>query len=117
MVVADCRDRPGDRRHRFDHSGPEVGTKNKDQKANSYLALAELFFEQKNFELSQKYFDSTAMFMSETRPDYENIKAKQLVLTDLIENLISLSFQDSMLELSKLDRGVLDNKIRHYIQF
>lgn len=102
---------------RYYQKSAQTSVKNKDQKANSYLALAELFFEQKNFELSQKYFDSTAMFVSETRPDYENIKAKQLVLTDLIENLISLSFQDSVLELSKLDRGVLDNKLKQQYEF
>lgn len=89
--------------------------KNQDQKANSYLALATLYFDRKEYTESQKYFDSTAMFMSSSRPDYENIKAKQSVLTDLIENLITIYEQDSLIELSKLPREELDKKVNAQI--
>lgn len=88
-----------------------TSVKNKDQKANSYLALATIYFERKNYEKSQKYFDSTAMFMSNTRPDYEYIKAKQIVLTDLIENLVTVYTQDSLLKLASLPKSELDKKI------
>jgi tetratricopeptide (TPR) repeat protein len=91
--------------------------KNKDQKANSYLALATIYFGQKNYEKSQKYFDSTAMFMSNTRPDYEYIKAKQIVLTDLIENLVIVYTQDSLLDLSIMDKPALDKKIANQIAY
>ncbi len=89
----------------------QSSVKNKDQKANSYLALAKIYFEQKDYEKSQKYFDSTAMFMSNTRSDYENIKAKQIVLTDLIENLVMVYTMDSLLKLSELPKPELDKKI------
>ena len=88
----------------------QSSVKNKDQKANSYLALAKIYFEQKDYEKSQKYFDSTAMFMSNTRSDYENIKAKQIVLTDLIENLVMVYTMDSLLKLSELPKPELDKK-------
>lgn len=91
-------------------------SKNQDQKANAYLALATLFFEDKNYSLSQKYFDSTAMFMSNKRPDYEQIKAKQLVLTDLIENLVAINEQDSLLQLASMSREQLDKFIEQKIQ-
>ena len=94
----------------------QKSVKNKDQKANSYLALATIYFDQRQYELAQKYFDSTAMFVSETRPDYENIKAKQLVLTDLIENLIVVNEQDSLLELSILPKEELESKIDEIIE-
>lgn len=88
-----------------------ASVKNKDQKANSYLALATIYFDKKEYERSQKYFDSTAMFMSNTRPDYENIKAKQIVLTDLIENLVAVNTYDSLLKLSELPKDELEKKI------
>jgi tetratricopeptide (TPR) repeat protein len=94
-----------------------TSVKNKDQKANSYLALAKIYFERKNYATSQKYFDSTAMFMSNTRADFENIKAKQIVLTDLIENLIMVYTQDSLLELSKLSKEDLDKKITEQLSY
>ncbi len=89
---------------------------NKDQKANSYLALATLFFEDKNYPASQRYFDSTAMFMSDKRSDYELIRAKQSVLTDLIENLVNIFEQDSLLRLSILPKDQLDRRINQKIQ-
>lgn len=93
----------------------QKSTKNKDQKANSYLKLATIFFEKKNFVQSQKYFDSTAMFVSSTRPDYENIKARQIVLTDLIENLVTIFEQDSLIKLSELSKEELEKKINQQI--
>lgn len=88
-----------------------TSVKNKDQKANSYLALATIYFNNKEYEQSQKYFDSTAMFMSDTRPDYENIKAKQIVLTDLIENLVTVYTLDSLLLLAELPEAELKKKL------
>lgn len=95
----------------------QTSVKNQDQKANSYLALATIYFDQKDYKISQKYFDSTAMFMSDARPDYEKIKAKQLVLTDLIENLINIYTQDSLLDLSNLTKEELDKKINAQIAY
>lgn len=88
-----------------------TSTKNQDQKTNSYLALATIYFDRKEYELSQKYFDSTALFVSPSRTDYEQIKAKQLVLTDLIENLVDIYAQDSLLRLSKMSKEELDQFI------
>ncbi|MFT5725362.1 MAG: TolA-binding protein [Bacteroidia bacterium] len=88
-----------------------TSVKNQDQKANSYLALATIYFDRKNYESSQKYFDSTSMFMSNKRADYEYIKAKQIVLTDLIENLVMVYTQDSLLKLAGLPKAELDKRI------
>ncbi len=101
---------------RYYQLSAQTSVKNQDQKANSYLALATIFFDKKDFELSQKYFDSTAMFVSKNRPDYEYIKAKQLVLTDLIENLITIETEDSLLDLALLSKEELAKRIEQQYQ-
>jgi len=84
---------------------------NNDQKASSYLALAKLFFERKQYKQSQNYFDSTVTFISALHPEYERITAQHLILTDLIENLVEIHLQDSLLELGKLSPADLAKKI------
>lgn len=91
-------------------------SKNNDQKATAYLALAKMYFEERDYQKSQKYFDSTAMFVTEKRPDYEEIKATQLVLTDLIENLVTIFEQDSLLKLASMSRDELDRFINDKIR-
>lgn len=89
---------------------------NNDQKATSYLALAKLFFERKDYDKAQNYFDSTVTFISQVHPEYEKITAQHLVLTDLIENLVLIESQDSLLALGALDRAELDKRIAQIIQ-
>lgn len=85
--------------------------KNKIQKANSYLALANLYFEKKNYVLAQAYFDSTATFITVEHPNYEQIIARQNVLSDLINSLVTIESNDSLLRLAKLDKSDLDKYI------
>jgi tetratricopeptide (TPR) repeat protein len=91
-------------------------TKNTNQKANSYLALANIFFEAKNYSLAQTYFDSTAAFISEEHVNYDQIIARQNVLSDLIMGIVTIETQDSLLLLSKMDKSDLDRMIERKAQ-
>jgi outer membrane protein assembly factor BamD (BamD/ComL family) len=86
----------------------QTSVNNKDQKANSYLALATIYFNARQYAPAQKYFDSTAMFMSETHPNYQTIKGTQLVLTDLIDQLVTIETLDSLLKLATLPKEQID---------
>lgn len=90
--------------------------KNKIQKANSYLALANLYFEKKNYVLAQSYFDSTATFITTDHPNYEQIIARQNVLSDLINSLVTIDANDSLLRLSELEKSELDKYIDRIAQ-
>lgn len=94
----------------------QASTKNKDQKASSYLELANIFFEDRNFSLSQKYFDSTVMFISEEHPNYTEITARHSILTDLISNLVTIYEQDSLLAFAELPREQQDKRIEEQIR-
>lgn len=100
---------------RYFQLSAQSSVKNKDQKATSYLALATMFFEDRSFEKSQKYFDSTVMFISEKHPEYEKIKAQHGVLTTLIDNLVIVYNQDSLLRFSELPIGEQKRKIQEQI--
>lgn len=90
--------------------------KNKIQKANSYLALANLYFERKDYPLAQAYFDSTAANITKEHPQYEQIIARQNVLSDLIKSLVTIETQDSLMNLSKMNKSDLDKYIERMVQ-
>jgi len=100
---------------RYYQLSAQKSTKNKDQKATSYLALAKMFFEDRSFEKSQKYFDSTVMFIGENHPEYEKIKAQHSVLTTLIDNLVTVYEQDSLLAFANLPKADQERRIKDQI--
>ncbi|MBK6641047.1 MAG: tetratricopeptide repeat protein [Bacteroidetes bacterium] len=58
---------------------------NSNQKALSYLKLAEIFFKKPEYPLAQTYYDSTAAFLSQDHPDYITIINTKTNLTKLIK--------------------------------
>jgi tetratricopeptide (TPR) repeat protein len=73
-----------------------VSVANTNQKALSYLKLAEIYFKQPDYKLAQNYYDSTASFISEDHPDYFNIINTKNNLTKLIKNLNIIQVEDSL---------------------
>ena len=66
------------------------------QKAISYLKLADINYEQKNFIDAQKYYDSCVTVLPEDYEDYKQIKLKAEGLADLVENYETYILQDSL---------------------
>ena len=97
-------------------SAAQKATKNPDLKTNSYLNIAKIYYENKNYRLAEKFFDSTSLFITETHPEYEKIKIQQSVLSTLINHLITINTQDSLLRLATLPKEKLEAEIRLIIQ-
>ncbi len=89
---------------------------NAKQKTKTYLFLADYFFEQRAYDRSQSYFDSAVSVLPQDYPDYSGITAKHAVLSRLIENISIIETQDSLLNLSELDREELDQRINALIE-
>lgn len=89
--------------------------KNQIQNTKTYLYLANYFFDKRSYTLAQAYYDTTIAEIPDDFPEVDNIKAKHTVLSKLIENIQVISVQDSLLELSALDRDVLDKKINNLV--
>lgn len=73
---------------------------NTNQKALSYLRLAEINFEKPDYKLAQLYYDSTASAISEDHPDYFAIINTKNNLNKLIRNLNIIQTEDSLQALS-----------------
>lgn len=89
---------------------------NTTQATQTYLALADYYFDSRSYSNSQSYYDSAVNVITEEHPEYEKIKAKYSVLSDLIEHLETISLQDSLLDLSNLSREVLDKRIDQLVE-
>jgi len=73
------------------------------QKAISFLNIAEIYFDRKNYKSSQAYYDSTMAFLPKDYVDYEQIRIKKESLTAMIKDITIISHQDSLLRVATMD--------------
>jgi len=90
----------------------EVNTDNKKQKMKSFLMLADLYFEERQYESAQLYYDSTFKNINEDHLRYREIKARAESLTELIGYLNTIELEDSLLQLCNLSPEQLEKKIK-----
>ncbi len=77
-------------------------TTNTNQKALSFLELAEIYFKRPDYRNAQVYYDSTVTFLSPDHPDYPSSLNKKTSLSKLVRNLNIISEEDSLQKLSSL---------------
>jgi len=86
------------------------------QKSVSSLDLAELHFEKPEYSLAQAYYDTAMQFLPEEFPNYKAIRDKTEILTELITNLQSISYQDSLQRMALMPddkrNAILDELIK-----
>jgi tetratricopeptide (TPR) repeat protein len=75
---------------------------NPKQKAKSCLKLADLYFEYRKYIPAKNYYDSTLAAMDESMTDYEMVKAKTKSLGELVDNILIVQLQDSLIEMAEL---------------
>lgn len=76
---------------------------NNNQKAASYLKLADNSFEKTQYVDAGAYYDSAVAVLDKNHPDYENIVNKQKNLSALIGNLNIIHEQDSLQKVARMD--------------
>jgi TolA-binding protein len=87
---------------------------NVNQKGLSFLELADIYFEQKKYEQAQAYYDSSVSSLESDYPGYTDLYIKTKYLTKLVDNLNTIQYRDSLLQVAKLDsreRNALINKL------
>jgi len=94
----------------------EVNEGNNKQKGKSYLGLADVYFDERDYILAQAYYDSTSSFINEEHPRYKDIVNKAESLTELVENLMVIEREDSLQRLAGLSPEELDKKLDNIIQ-
>ncbi|NVO01159.1 MAG: hypothetical protein HXX09_00510 [Bacteroidetes bacterium] len=93
---------------------------NPEQKAMSYLKLADIHFIQVDYEPSEMYYDSTVAFLPKDYPTYDEIVAKKTILNNLVKNLKIVSLEDSLQTLAKMSErernSVIDKVIERILE-
>lgn len=86
------------------------------QQTKTYLFLADYFFNTRQYDRSQSYYDSAVTVLPSDYPEYDKITAKHAVLSKLIDNIETVQVQDSLLKLSMMPREELDKLIMAKIE-
>ena len=78
---------------------------NRRPRMKSFLGLADLHLEDREYELAQAYYDSTLANMNEDHPRYAEVRNNARSLTELVEQLTIIVRNDSLRELCDLDES------------
>jgi tetratricopeptide (TPR) repeat protein len=76
--------------------------RNQTQKGLSYLALANLYFNQPDYVTAKNYYDSTLSVLPSSHPSFDAIRKKNSNLDLLTSQLIIIDTEDSLQALNKL---------------
>jgi len=76
--------------------------KNTNQKTESYLLLADLFYEDEDYVNAKSYYDSTFQLMAKTDERWVKVNDLNNNLTEIAENIVIVETQDSLLRISML---------------
>ena len=90
----------------------EVNVNNEKQRSKSHLRLADLYFDQRQYENAQVAYDSTLSHISEDHVRYKEIKARAESLTELVGYLNVIQLNDSLNHLCTLDEPKLIRSLK-----
>ena len=97
-----------------------VSTTNKSQQATSALLVAGLLFDRLNYVPAQAYYDTAVSALPLDYPGYDSINNRAGVLQELVENLVIVQHQDSLLRMATMDslarNKVIDGLIAEFIE-
>ncbi|NJM25458.1 MAG: tetratricopeptide repeat protein [Bacteroidia bacterium] len=94
----------------FNHAIREGNNKRIDGEA--YLKLGEIYYDTlKDYELSQLYYDSAIGALPTDFENYAAIKHRQEVLSEFVQQLKTIQWQDSLLSMASLDSAALKAQI------
>ncbi len=94
----------------------EASAGNTSQQALTFLTIADIYYVQPRYIPAQKYYDSTVSVISPDYPNYSIIYAKSISLTNLVNNLNVIEFQDSVQKLSYMNKDDLYAYIGNVIE-
>nr|WP_240615393.1 gliding motility protein [Pedobacter paludis] len=94
----------------------QKSTRNQNQKALSYLRIADLNFKEFNNYIKAKlYYDSTVMILPKNFPDYDNIVKKADNLQYLTDRYTIISKEDTLQAIAKLPETEREAKVKAFL--
>jgi len=94
----------------------QVSTTNSNQKGLSHLAIAEIYFNNKEYRTSAAYYDSAVTFISKEFENYKQIENKRNSLAELVKKYEKIQLYDSLLQISNLSKEEIDQKVEEQIK-
>lgn len=91
-------------------------TKNNYQKSSSSLLLADRYFKKQDYENAAAFYDTTIQTLPKEHPDYDAINNKTIVLTELVANLRTIQYEDSLQRLAAMPESELNAVIKKIIE-
>ncbi len=82
-----------------------VSQQNTQQKAISYLSIADIYYAIPEYARAQAYYDSAVNLLDKKYNGYDEIAAKAEYLTNLVTNLNTVKLQDSLQQLAAMDEA------------
>ena len=83
-------------------SSTKVSISNNEQKGMSFLALGDVYMEDRFYKMAKSYYDSTLIFLPKEYENYDDIEDLDQGLASLIVNLDVIELQDSLIHLASL---------------
>ena len=90
---------------KFLHKSVDNSISNDDQKALSYLTLAELDYDGEDYVSAKFFYDSTLTFMAKNDARYPDVDERSKMLTNLVDQLNIIAREDSLQKLALLPEG------------
>lgn len=94
----------------------EASTQNENQKAVSFLSIADIYFDEPDYPNAQVYYDSAVAILSSDYPNYQDIRRKSENLNALVTNLKIIQNQDSLQRVASMNEGERNQFIDQIIQ-
>ncbi|GCD77692.1 gliding motility protein [Thermaurantimonas aggregans] len=91
-------------------------TENNIQKGLSYIRRGDLHFDFREYVPAEANYDSALIVLPKTHFRYSAIEKKKNSLTELVQHLNVIAYEDSVLRLAALDKRELDKVIDRIIQ-
>jgi tetratricopeptide (TPR) repeat protein len=80
----------------------QYSKKNQSQKAESYILMAQLYFQDENYLRAKNYYDSTITVLPKTDERYDEAKRLAFGLADIAKHLKTIQLQDSLLRIAAM---------------
>ncbi len=94
----------------------KFATTNTRQKAYTYLATGEMYYDElERFEDAKLYYDSAISFLPKDHKNYGRIYRRQRILKDFVEHLTTVRLEDSLQKLAKMEPAQLGQFMDEYI--
>lgn len=103
LAQIEMKDGNPDKAENYYHLSIKKSVTNVNQKALSYLALADINFDKKKYLPAGEFYDSTMSFLDKKYADYDLISLKAQNLSLLTDNLKIISREDSLQKVAKMD--------------